>query len=120
MKTLFAFRGRIARGSFWRTQLTLGAAFLVLFVFLEEMLGRASTLALYPFFFWIAAAAAVKRLRDRGKPPAWLVIALVPVLGPLWLLVELGFLRGTPGENQYGPDPREHDADYLTVDIHRP
>jgi uncharacterized membrane protein YhaH (DUF805 family) len=23
----------------------------------------------------------------------------------IWALVELGFLRGTPGPNQYGPDP---------------
>jgi uncharacterized membrane protein YhaH (DUF805 family) len=23
----------------------------------------------------------------------------------LWLLIELGFLRGTVGPNQYGPDP---------------
>ncbi len=23
----------------------------------------------------------------------------------LWMLVELGFLKGTPGENDYGPDP---------------
>lgn len=39
------------------------------------------------------------------------VIALAVVLGvlvlgmALWLLVEIGFLRGTPGPNRYGPDP---------------
>ena len=25
----------------------------------------------------------------------------------IWALVELGFLRGTVGPNQYGPDPLE-------------
>jgi uncharacterized membrane protein YhaH (DUF805 family) len=37
------------------------------------------------------------------------------VLGALWLFVDLALRRGTPGENQYGPDPREFGADYLTV-----
>ena len=56
-------------------------------------------------------------MRDRGKSPAWLLVALIPVLGPLWLCVDLGLLRGTPGENQYGPDPLILDSDYLTVNI---
>ena len=120
MNRLFGFRGRISRSTFWWTVLPLKAAFLVLFVFLDDTLGRASTLVLYPPFFWIAIAAAVKRMRDRGKTPAWLLIALLPVIGPLWLFVDLGLLRGTPGENHYGPDPLTIDTDYLTVDISRP
>lgn len=120
MKKLFGFRGRLARYPFWWTLLFSGAAFVVLFVFLDAIAGRASTLILYPPFFWIAAAAAVKRLRDRGKAPAWLLAALVPVLGPLWLFVDLALLRGTPGENHYGPDPLERDSDYLSVNIHHP
>jgi uncharacterized membrane protein YhaH (DUF805 family) len=120
MKRLFRFRGRVPRSAFWWTLILSGAAFVILFVFLDATLGRASTLVLYPPFFWIAAAAAVKRMRDRGKSPAWLLVALVPVLGPLWLFVDLGLLRGTPGENHYGPDPLAIDSDYLTVNINRP
>jgi uncharacterized membrane protein YhaH (DUF805 family) len=85
---------------------------------------------LYP-----TAAIAVKRLHDRDKPGIYvlwlvgltLIIALTNLLGltddpknPSWLdwvlgfcaaviglafLVELGFRRGTAGDNQYGPDP---------------
>lgn len=120
MKRLFRFRGRVPRFEFWWTSILLGITFVVLFVFLDETLGYASTLILYPPFLWIAAAVAVKRMRDRGKSPAWLALVLVPVLGPLWLLVDLGLLRGTPGENQYGADPLERDSDYLTVKTNRP
>jgi uncharacterized membrane protein YhaH (DUF805 family) len=120
MKKLLGFRGRLARPGFWLTMLALATAFIVLFVFLDATAGRASTLVLYPPFFWIAAAAAVKRLHDRGRSPFWLLFVLVPVLGPLWLALELGFLPGTAGENHYGRDPRELDSDYLTVNIHRP
>jgi uncharacterized membrane protein YhaH (DUF805 family) len=33
------------------------------------------------------------------------LIALVPVIGGLWYLIECGFLKGTTGPNNYGPDP---------------
>ena len=36
----------------------------------------------------------------------WFIsIALVPVIGGLWYLIECGFLKGTIGPNNYGPDP---------------
>jgi uncharacterized membrane protein YhaH (DUF805 family) len=30
---------------------------------------------------------------------------LVPLIGPIWFLVECGILEGARGANQYGPDP---------------
>ena len=56
-----------------------------------------------------------KRLHDRGRSAWWLIVLLIPVLGPLWLAIELALRRGTPGENQYGADPLERHYDYLTV-----
>src|SRR6266705_4521631 len=112
-RLLLSFGGRISRSTFWWTIIVLGLAFIVLFVFLDEELGRASTLALYPPFFWVLVASAVKRIRDRGKSPAWLLVVLIPVLRPLWLFIELGLRKGNSGENQYGPDPLELDSDYL-------
>jgi uncharacterized membrane protein YhaH (DUF805 family) len=76
---------------------------------------------------WIGLAISAKRLHDRNKSAWWLVLFyLVPAvlqgigeqLGTagiiltlaglgisIWALVEIGFLRGTVGPNQYGPDP---------------
>ncbi len=45
----------------------------------------------------------IKRFHDRDKSGWWLLIGLIPLIGPIWLLIELGFLKGTPGPNQYGP-----------------
>jgi uncharacterized membrane protein YhaH (DUF805 family) len=78
---------------------------------------------------WIGIAVGAKRLHDRNKSAWWLILfGLVPVVLQLageqletvgivltlagfgisiWGLVELGFLRGTAGPNQYGPDPLE-------------
>jgi uncharacterized membrane protein YhaH (DUF805 family) len=112
---LLSFRGRISRSTFWWTIILVGFAFIVLMLFLETVLGRPSTLVLYPPLCWILLVATVKRLRDRGKSPAWLLILLIPLLGPLWLLIDAGFRKGTMGDNQYGSDPLESGVDYLTV-----
>ena len=33
------------------------------------------------------------------------IAALVPIIGGIWLLVELGILEGSRGPNRFGPDP---------------
>ena len=48
---------------------------------------------------------AIKRCHDRDKSGWFVLISFIPVIGPIWLLVELGFLRGSQGENRFGPDP---------------
>lgn len=114
-RQLLSFRGRLSRRAFWGTGLAVGACFLLLLKLLEASFGRASSLLLYPPLLWVLAALAVRRMRDRGRSPAWLLAALVPLLGPLWLFLELGLRQGSPGENHYGPDPRAAGGDYLAV-----
>lgn len=79
---------------------------------------------------WMHSAVTVKRLHDRDKSAAWyllygvappslfavailvytngvfilaLVLFALSIAGLLWVLAELGFLRGTDGPNRYGP-----------------
>jgi uncharacterized membrane protein YhaH (DUF805 family) len=80
---------------------------------------------------WMHSAVTVKRLHDHDKsaawyflyglaPPslfaaainlysdglfilAWILFAL-SIAGLLWVMVELGLVRGTPGPNRYGPE----------------
>ncbi len=111
-KYLFtSLEGRIGRQSYWMGVLAM-AVITIVAALLDVMLGTASEsgfgiisvivgLALiYPSIVLYA-----KRWHDRGKSGWWTLIGLVPVIGGLWLLIELGFLRGTDGDNQYGPDP---------------
>ncbi|HKA40559.1 MAG TPA: DUF805 domain-containing protein [Burkholderiales bacterium] len=114
-RLLFSFSGRMPRSTFWWTALLTAIAFVALLVLLEKLFGRPASLVLYPPFFWVMAALATRRLRDRGRHPAWLLLLLVPIVGPLWALAELGLRRGTPGENRYGQDPLDLGGDYLTV-----
>jgi len=36
-----------------------------------------------------------------------MLIALIPIIGSIWLLIELGFLAGTPGPNRFGLPPTD-------------
>jgi uncharacterized membrane protein YhaH (DUF805 family) len=84
---------------------------------------------LYIPLLWIGLALGAKRLHDRNKSGWWLllfwflpailqgageqidgigiVLTLAGLAISIWGLVEIGFLRGTVGPNQYGPDPLE-------------
>jgi uncharacterized membrane protein YhaH (DUF805 family) len=127
--------GRISRASFWigwliiiavesAARLTLGVPFVRLLSFLID-------LAL--FYPWVVLM--VKRLHDRnrsGELSGWLIVPysvlmVTNLLGmsgdpdhmgvvesmlvigtfgiTLVFMVDLGFRRGTAGDNQYGPDP---------------
>jgi uncharacterized membrane protein YhaH (DUF805 family) len=112
-KYLFtSFDGRINRAKFWAGVGVLIALSIVAAI-LDSILGSdlggsgtgliAAIFGLASIFFFIAIYA--KRWHDRGKSGWWTLIALVPVIGQIWILVELGMLEGDRGANQYGPDP---------------
>lgn len=84
---------------------------------------------IYIPLLWVGLALGAKRLHDRNKSAWWLALfwllpAVLQGIGEqignlgivltlaafgisIWGLVEIGFLRGTVGPNQYGPDPLE-------------
>jgi uncharacterized membrane protein YhaH (DUF805 family) len=61
-------------------------------------------LLLAPPLIWISVAVQVKRWHDRDKSGWWFLMNFVPIIGWLWVLIECGFLRGTPGPNRFGEE----------------
>ena len=51
-----------------------------------------------------AVSVLVRRLHDTGRSGWWYWIALIPLVGPILVLVWL-CTRGTPGDNAFGTDP---------------
>ncbi len=118
---LFGFQGRTNRAKFWLVALALLVIeFIVLGVIggsaamsddpqqALASLGPVAGIVLVIFGLavtWITIAVGIKRFHDRNKSGVWILIIFVPVIGSLWYLIECGFLRGTPGPNDYGPDP---------------
>ena len=105
---LFGFEGRINRGKFW-----LGVAILYVVPWLFFILAAVTESSFLYILaalvlliaIWPGLAISIKRWHDRGKSGWWILIAFVPLIGGLWALIETGFLPGTQGTNEYGPDP---------------
>ena len=115
-KLLFSFEGRINRAKYWGVTICAAIAFGIVVGIVGAIFGTSAdgtpsgigmVVALIAFvaYFWVALAIAVKRWHDRNKTGWWILIALVPVIGGLWYLIECGFLPGTAGPNKYGADP---------------
>ncbi len=62
-------------------------------------------IAYVAFNIWSGICVGIKRYHDRDKSGWWLLIQLVPIVGPIWYFVEAFCLRGTVGPNRFGPDP---------------
>ena len=105
MDVLFSFDGRITRSTYWvRGILPMtGATAAALFLVMAGVWVLAAPFA--PLLMWAGYALNAKRWHDRDKSGWWSLIVLVPYIGALWALVELGFLAGTSGPNRYGPQP---------------
>lgn len=47
-------------------------------------------------------AVLIKRLHDRGHSAWFLLVGLIPVIGPIWITIECGFMAGDDEENDFG------------------
>ncbi|MDP1633928.1 MAG: DUF805 domain-containing protein [Gallionellaceae bacterium] len=106
----FSFAGRITRQSYWLSTLALSAVILVPAFFYfgigtetaESYVDVASLV-----LFWPLLAVQAKRWHDRDKAAWWILIALIPVIGFFWAIIEIGFLPGTSGQNRFGANPNQ-------------
>ena len=132
---LNSFDGRISRKTFWIAMVAVTIAEVLGHFVAEQIQGDRLSAIVDLAFTYPEFAVAVKRAHDRNMPvwlliaffaagafldlltvlelagteeqPSMLSLAIAlpfTVFG-LALLVELGFRKGTPGPNQYGPDP---------------
>jgi uncharacterized membrane protein YhaH (DUF805 family) len=122
----FSFSGRITRGQYWLWYVLLAGliqlAFIVVGLLLHVRVGLLlpdRALGMHPgpgvalhavlsiVLLIGGLAGAAKRLHDRDRSGWFQLIVLIPVIGALWLALEVGFLRGTFGPHRFGPDPLE-------------
>ena len=133
LRSYFSFERRANRARYWLTVLALYAALFVtgLIAFSVPVLGVVVGLLGFVAALWAGTSVAIRRLHDRGKSGWWLLPMYLPVLVfsglselmqdssgepnialaalslpfSIWILVELGCLKGTVGPNRFGPDP---------------
>lgn len=110
-----SFQGRVPRKVFWLygfVGITIGVMIVAGVIFgISTVVGEWFNVLLIPVYvmvIWASLAIQVKRWHDRAKSGWWVLIGLIPLVGPIWQLVECGFLQGTEGDNQFGPEPGDY------------
>lgn len=101
---LFSFEGRINRQTYWIMAIVFFIIYAVLAALMQTKNNGLIVLAIIVELALIipSLTTGVKRWHDRNKSGWWVLIALIPLIGAIWSLVELGFLPGTPGNNRFG------------------
>lgn len=76
--------------------------------FIEGLVGGPGILAMIYFLVILlpTVGVSIRRLHDIGRSGWWLLICLVPIIGFIVLLI-FTVQDSTPGDNQYGPNPKE-------------
>ncbi|MFZ5835632.1 MAG: DUF805 domain-containing protein [Pseudomonadota bacterium] len=114
-KNYATFSGRAARSEYWYWFLfyTIGTWSVLLLQLLiagpsnTGSTGQAFVIVQLMFIlatFIPGIAVTFRRLHDLDRSAWWLLIMLIPLLGPLVLLYWM-CVRGTAGSNRFGDDP---------------
>ena len=113
LKLLFSFEGRLDRRTYRLCRFVANAAVLLSFYGLRNIVQTATNnpglavlivlvmLGLYVVWIWSTLAMQVKRRHDRDKSWPWLFVGFIPIVGPIWVLVETCWLEGDPGYNRF-------------------
>jgi uncharacterized membrane protein YhaH (DUF805 family) len=106
LKKYAVFSGRARRRAYWMFVLFNVIIALVIGI-IEGLVGSPGVVAiLYSLAVLIPGiAVAVRRLHDTNRSGWWLLIGLIPLIGPIVLLVFV-VQDSQPGANQYGPNPK--------------
>lgn len=111
------FTGRARRSEYWYFRLATAVIFflfIILGVVLYAITSNGSLavglacglLVLYSLATLIPSlSVSVRRMHDIGKSGWTIFVAMIPLVGPIWMLVLL-FTEGDSGENYYGSDPK--------------
>lgn len=108
------FKGRARRKEYWMFVL-FNIIFLIIAAILDNVFGLTFSREIpYGYIYMLYAlivlipgiAVSIRRLHDISKSGWWYLIAFIPLIGAIWLLV-LFVTDGTPGENQWGMNPKE-------------
>jgi len=113
---LFSFEGRISRKPFWIFNIAVAFIAVILeFLFGINIIAEEFDNKSLIFFLIIlgpSLAVQAKRWHDRNKSAWWILIHFVPIIGPIYALIQNGFLAGTKGKNRFGDDPLGYESTY--------
>ena len=116
IKIFFITHGRIPRSTYIFRMLLLSLTCLGLSSLVGNTQYKDLASVVAALFVYSALILSSQRFHDSGKSGWALWALIIPVIGPLWVVIQLA-RSGTLGNNCYGESPSAVRAGYLTVDI---
>ena len=103
------FTGRMGRQRYWLTGVIPGLALLIIGALIDvNVFGDPNippaTMVIQAMWLIPSLSILSRRCHDRNYSAAFIILMFVPIIN-LWPTIELAFVSGTPGDNEYGPDP---------------
>jgi uncharacterized membrane protein YhaH (DUF805 family) len=117
MRQYADFNGRARRKEYWMFVL-FNLIFTVAAAIADNLIGFTFGEFGYGFIYLIYVLAVfitglsvtVRRLHDRGKSGWFYLIALIPLIGAIWLLIVL--CQDSEPDNEYGANPKAIDLEF--------
>ncbi|WP_462322068.1 DUF805 domain-containing protein [Halochromatium sp.] len=111
------FTGRARRKEYWYYFL-INFLIITVLLLIDNLLGtldQEAGMGLLSGIYALAVlipgiAVAVRRLHDSNRTGWWVLIALIPIIGPI-ILIFLLIQDSTAGNNRFGPNPKEAGAE---------
>ena len=111
ISSYFDFNGRARRKEYWMFVLINSIISIVSF-YLDNILGTTFAIGYGPIYIGYglavlipSIAVAIRRLHDVGKSGWMYLLVILPIIGPIWLII-LFVREGELGDNQFGPNPK--------------
>ncbi len=144
IQILFSFDGRINRSGWWLLNIPIFVIFAVSAVTFDFPINKSLEhiqVIILLVLALVHITISAKRWQDKNKSALWLLFHIVPlicsvsllalkltsgwwelfhlltVINGLWTCIELGFIKGTEGTNQYGPDSETSSETVIDVYI---
>jgi uncharacterized membrane protein YhaH (DUF805 family) len=108
LKKYAVFSGRATRSEYWMFTLWNAAIYLVLFLFVSAFHNIVTLVIYYCYALALivpSLAVLARRLHDTDRSGWWILLMLIPVLGPIVIIV-FAAIDSKPGDNIYGPNPK--------------
>ena len=111
LRLWFSIDNRISRSTYWLMRVCIHNLLTACWLLVASMNSHAGFLAKLIWVMWGLLLVigwygiSVKRWHDLNKSAWWCLIVFIPVVGLISEFIVLGFIRGTPGYNDYGSEP---------------
>lgn len=100
LSAFFLIHGRISRAVWLQRLFALGVTCAAFAMLVGALFGEGTKTLFSAIFLWGALALSAQRLHDTGRHAPTLLLLLIPVAGPLWLML-LMLRRGAHAQSDY-------------------